>query len=140
MKKGIYILISLLLLFIASCKKDNNADQTEIEPRAKFVGTWNCKQTCTQDGTNTTFAVTISESTSNSTEILMANFNQLGSTIKIYAIVASYNLTIPQQSTPAPIYQISGSGTMDGNKTSISMSYSVNDGATTDNYTAILTK
>ncbi len=139
MKKGVYIITSLLLFFFASCKKDDNTDPTEDDPRAKFEGTWNCKETCKKDGTYVTFAVTISKSTSNSTEILIANFNQLGSTENIRAIVTGYNFTVPQQPTSTN-YQVSGSGTMDGKKTSMSMSYSVNDGAQTDEYTAVLTK
>ncbi|MDD5569867.1 MAG: hypothetical protein PHD97_01800 [Bacteroidales bacterium] len=139
MKKGIYILTSLLLLFFASCKKDDENDTPEDDPRVKFEGNWTCKETCKKDGSTVTFSVTISKSTSSSSDILIANFNQLGSAEKISAVVAGYNLTIPQQTTSTG-YQISGSGTMDSKKTSISMSYSVNDGAQTDDYTAALTK
>ena len=139
MRKSIYIITSLLVLFFTSCKKDDDTNTDESDPRAKFEGSWTCRETCKGDGSTSTFAVTITKSSSNTSEILMSNFNSLGSAEKIRAAVSGYNLTIPQQASTTN-YQISGSGSMNDKKTSINMSYSVNDGSVTDEYTAVLTK
>ncbi|MFA6923940.1 MAG: hypothetical protein WC223_06765 [Bacteroidales bacterium] len=140
MKKVIYILTSLFLLFFTSCKKDDNTNTSNEDPRTKFEGTWTCKETCKKDGSFTAFPVTISKNTSNSTEILIANFNNLGQTDNLHAIITGYNFTIPQQSYTSSNYPVSGSGAIDSKQTSINMNYLVNEGAQTDEYTAVLTK
>ena len=39
MRKSVFLLSVLVTLFI-SCKKDKNKEQEKVDPREKFVGTW----------------------------------------------------------------------------------------------------
>jgi hypothetical protein len=143
MKKIIYkicIVASMVSLIIA-CAKDDSTDNssTPTDPRTKFTGSWLCKETSHINGTST-YPVTISLNSGNSTQIFMSNFYQLGSSIQTYGVVANNNITIPSQAVGSN-FHVSGTGIMPSSgTTTINWNYYVNNGADIDTCTAVYTK
>lgn len=138
MKKTIRYLIFLAAFtgFLVSCDpNDNSPDDTD--PRDKFVGNWTCNENSTQNGSST-FTVNISLNSGNSTQIYIANLYALGTSNKVYAVVAGDNATIPQQNIGS--YTANGSGSMYSNDTKIDFDYYMNDGADKDTCSAVFTK
>ncbi len=131
----IFILASLTSLLVSCDPDDNPPDDTD--PRDKFVGSWSCNENSHQMGTST-FTVTISLNSGNSSQIYVANFYQLGTSQKVYAVVAGDNATIPDQSVSG--VSVKGSGSITSSNTKIDWNYYVNDGADIDTCTAVFTK
>ena len=119
--------------------KDEDENNTNVDPRAKFVGTWSCKETCNLDNTSSTFTITISENANNSSEILISNFSQLSPSVEARAIVSGSSLSFPQQQVSS-FEIVSGNGTFDSKGTTINLNYFLNDGGQTDGYSAVCTK
>lgn len=130
----LFILASLTSLLVSCDPDDNPPDDTD--PRDKFVGSWSCNENSSENGIST-FTVTITLNTGNSTQIYLSNFYGLTSN-KVYAVIAGYSATIPSQAVSN--FTISGSGTMTSTNTKIDWSYNVNDGADIDNCTAVFSK
>jgi hypothetical protein len=124
-------LIVCSVLFLASCEPDEETGPD----REAFLGTWVCTETSQVFGT-TSFQVNIVESSANESQVYIRNFYNLGTTEQAYATISGKSINIPQQVVSNNT--ISGSGTLSGNR--INLSYSVNDGQTVDNVSAVLTK
>ncbi|MFH0864666.1 MAG: hypothetical protein V1904_00620 [Bacteroidota bacterium] len=138
MKKTFRYLFTLasLTCFLVSCDPDDNNPPDDTDPRDKFVGSWSCNENSSQNGIST-FTVTISLNTGNSTQIYLSNFYGLTSN-QVYAVIAGNSATIPSQTVST--FTINGSGTMSSANTKIDWSYNVNDGADIDNCTAVFSK
>jgi hypothetical protein len=140
MKKQISFFIFLFVLasFLHSCdpNNDNPSDPT-TDPRDKFVGSWICNETSNQNGIST-YNVTISLNPGNTSQIQLANFYQIGSGIKLYAVVANNNATVPEQTASG--LSIKGSGNYNTSTNKINWTYYVNDGADLDTCTAVYSK
>jgi hypothetical protein len=136
-RKSIFPVLLCAVLFVASCKKDEQEPPASTgDPRDKFIATWTCQEN-SQVNSTSTFSVHISKSTTDSTEILFENLYNYGFNFKPYAQVNGNNFVIPSQVISGNTIQ--GSGSLTGNNT-INMSYTVNDGSTVDNATAVLSK
>jgi hypothetical protein len=125
--------VTAVSLFAVSCQPD------EAEPtdnRDKFVDVWHCVEQSSQVGA-TNYDVHINLSTTNTSQVLMENFYNVGFSFKAVANVSGTSLTLNQQTYNAS--QLQGSGSMSGNNT-INMSYTVNDGSSIDTCTAVLTR
>ena len=136
--KYIFVLCTLASIFF-SCNPDDTNDtppQTE-DSRDKFVGSWLCNENSHQMGTSS-FTVPISLDPNNSSQIYLANFYQLGSSQKVYGVVANNSVTIPNQTVSSK--SVRGSGTITNNNTRINWNYYVNDGADIDTCTAVFSK
>jgi hypothetical protein len=136
MKKTIrYSLIfaTVISLFFSCNPDDNNTDPT-ADPRDKFVGSWLCNETSTQNGPSS-YNVSITLNSANSTQIYMNTF--YGS-LKIYGVVANLNVTVPSQTVSG--FTVHGSGTMVNNNTKINWNYWADDGADIDTCTAVYSK
>ncbi|MFH0894257.1 MAG: hypothetical protein V2A54_07465 [Bacteroidota bacterium] len=133
------VFTSVFMLFAAfyACTPDT-PDPVVVDPRDKFEGNWTCQEFCSSDNTNTTFSVSISTNSTTESEILISNFSLLGAGYSAKGIVSDYNLTIPSQTVSSNTVQ--GTGTMNTGQNSISLSYTINDGAATFSYTATYTK
>lgn len=133
-KIKIGLFFSILILFsMAACNPDENED---IDQRDKFIGTWNCAETSTENSNTINFSVTISKDSLTENEIFMANFYLLGFDQKSRLIVNYSNLTFPQQVVCNK--NVSGSGTYSNNK--VNLTYYVNDNADIDTVNAVLSK
>lgn len=120
-------------LFAVSCQPD------ETEPtddRDKFVDVWHCVEQSSQVG-QTNYDVHINLSTTNTSQVLMENFYNVGFSFKAVANISGSSVTLNQQTYNAS--QLQGSGNMSGNNT-INLSYTVNDGSTIDTCTAVLSR
>lgn len=136
MKKNFF---SLLLAFcissmiFISCQKDEPV--TETDARLDYIGQW----LCTENG-GMTYTVKINLDSATQTQIKLYNFHNLGMDEKANGIVTGNSMNIPNQSLCQGTIQISGSGVMLTNKSSIEFTYTVNDGANLDTIYAAYTK
>lgn len=130
------ILASAFLFLLPACQPDDESTEPTDE-RDKFVAAWSCTEVSTNTA-QTTFNVHINKSTTNSTDILMENFYNIGQAFSARATVSGSSLTIPNQ-----IYNnkpLHGSGTMISNNT-INMTYYVDLGSgNIDTCTATFTR
>jgi hypothetical protein len=138
MKKNLLAIIILgaFISILYSCNS-NDSNATSSDPRENFIGTWTCNESSHLNG-NSAFQVTISLNPNNSSQILLADFYHLGTSQKVYGVVANTNVTIPQQTVSG--FSIKGSGTITNNNTKINWNYYANNGADLDTCTAVYTK
>ena len=120
-------------LFAVSCQPDTTEP---ADDRDKFVDVWHCVEQSSQVG-QTNYDIHINLSTTNTSQVLMENFYNVGFSFKAVANISGTSLTLNQQTYNAS--QLQGSGSMSGNNT-INMNYTVNDGSSIDTCTAVLTR
>lgn len=139
-QKLIYGLFLVGGLFVVSCTPDKEDDPTSPTPstdaRDKYVGQWLCNETSKVSG-NTSYTISISKSTSGSSEILIDHFYDLQAQAR--ASVSGNNISIPYQQLGS-IGFASGSGNLASTGTSLSMSYTTNVAGNKDTCTAVCTK
>jgi hypothetical protein len=126
MRKLIYILFVFSTLYLVSCKSDNNEDPitpSTGDARDKYVGTWMCNEI--SQVINSSYTITISKSTTNSSEIVINKFYNLATQAR--ASVAGNNITIPYQSLSSLGFA-SGTGTLATNGTNLALNYIVKIG------------
>ena len=137
----IHLVISLALVFLlASCSPNDSDTPTPTDGRDKYIGTWSCAETSSQNGAST-FDVTLRKNVNDENQILIDNFYLLGTSHSATVNKSGNSLTLSTQSISGNTVQGSGSISSD---TKINLTYTVNDGtggsAAIDNCTAILTK
>jgi len=120
-------------LFVACAPEEEPAP---ADNRDLYVAAWTLNETSSQIGP-TTYTVHINKVTTNSTQIQIENFYNIGFSFKATVEVVGNAMTIPQQTYNGN--QLHGSGTKTG-ANSISMSYYVNNGSTIDTCTANLSR
>lgn len=125
---------TVFVLAITSCQPEE--EPTPADARDPFVASWNCNENSSQIG-NTPYVVHINKSTSNTSQVLIENFYNIGFSYKAVATIDGSNLTIAQQTYNGN--QLHGSGTKTGANT-ITMTYYMNNGSTIDTCTATLTR
>jgi len=133
-----YGVIGLLLCaFLFACTPDED-DDPDVDPREKFTGTWQCRETSKVFGLSN-YQVKIALDPGNSTQVHLTNFYQFGWTDKANAVAAGNTIQIPTQ--PFCDHVISGRGIIDTKGLSITWDYVVdNPGAETDTCRAEFTK
>lgn len=127
------LVLAIVVLSLIGCTTDEDLNPTD--DRDKYLGSWSCTE---QGATQSTFIVTITKSTSDSTKIFLANINSLGSSYKPAAVVNGNSLTIPVYNSGG--YTVSGSGNYNSGSGTISLTYTINGGGNDENYTAVLSK
>lgn len=125
--------ISLFLMGLAACNPDENEN---ADQREKFIGTWNCTETSSQNPNPITFSVTITKDELTENEIMLANFYHLGEDQKSRLVVNYSQLSMPQQT----VCNLNVSGTGAYTQDKVNMTYYVNDGADIDTVNALLAK
>lgn len=127
-------------LFVVSCTPDKEDDPTAPTPstdaRDKYIGQWLCNETSKVSG-NTSYTISISKSSSSSSDILIDHFYDLQAQAR--AAVSGNNISIPYQQLGS-IGFASGSGNLSSTGTSLSMSYTTNVAGNKDTCTAVCTK
>jgi hypothetical protein len=131
-----------LLLFLSvsatfglvSCQPDE--EPTPADPRDPFVASWTCNENSSQIGAST-YTVHINKSTTNTSQVQIENFYNIGFANKANATISGTSITINQQTYNSN--QLHGSGTKTGANT-ISLTYYMDNGSTIDTCTATLTR
>ena len=140
MKSGIFkICFAFLTLFaIYSCQpEEENQTPAPTDSKSKCIGSWTCQETSGLNPGNP-YTVHIIDSVGTAF-VSIENLYSSGFQTKVKASVSGSALTIANQPLGTGGYTIYGTGNLLSN-TSISLSFSVNDGSTIDNVTANLTK
>lgn len=133
--KTLKIFVALLLpaiSLLSACDPDTENDPNPADPREKFLGTW----TVQENKKKLTYEVLITESPTNSSEVLISNFYNVG--IKPFAIITTSTITCPVQSFQSQQITINGAGTYTSGK--IYWTYYVNDGADLDTINAVYSR
>ena len=134
-----YLTIIALVIFIASCAKEDDPINGVSDARNKYTGTWTAQENSSVFGSST-YSITITTSNSNNEDILIKNFYNLGAgtvTIGSVNVDGSGNsIQIKQQTVSGNV--ISGSGSYSNNK--ITFNFTSNDGQTIDNVSVTATK
>jgi hypothetical protein len=123
-------------LLFSGCEKEEEPEPETpgtSDPRAAFRGNWSVSENSTETGTST-YNLTISDST-NASYVLIAYL--WGTHTKIRATVNGNAMSIPAQIVEGNSF--SGAGVL-ANASRINITYWVNQGATIDTVTAVLTK
>ena len=128
------VLIFIIILFINSCQKDTNS--SSLDARDQYTGVWNVDENSSLSGSYK-YDVSIENDPSNSSQVLIFNFYNLGSSLNVFAIATESSLTIPSQTNSGD--KISGSGIL-SNKNKISLQYTVTVGGDIDHVTATYTR
>lgn len=131
--KKYFLALLPVAFFAVSCQPE---PQEPADDRDKFVDVWHVVENSSQIGT-TNYDVHINLSTTNTSQVLMENFYNVGFSFKAVANVSGSNLTLNSQTYNSS--QLQGSGSMNGNNT-INMNYTVDDGSAVDTCTATLTR
>jgi hypothetical protein len=135
MKKLLGLIGLALILFIASCTKGNDS----ADPRDQLAGTWSCRDSSTTHVFGTqTFTVNIKKSASDNSNIIVSNFNNLGTDRNAIIAVSGTNLTIPTQIID--VETVNGSGSSSSSGSAINLRYNVNDGQSKDVVISVMTK
>ncbi len=129
----LFLVGMILILSLNACEKDDDANDPDIDPRDKFTGAW----LCTEDDKKIAYTVNIILDPSNSSQILLKNFNLFGEDKSAYGIVTNNLVTVPSQ--PILNNDVYGKGNYINAKT-INWEYYVNDVADIDTITAVYTK
>ncbi|HTL80310.1 MAG TPA: hypothetical protein VL651_01325 [Bacteroidia bacterium] len=118
----------------SSCSPED--EPTPADARDVFVANWTVNEHSTQIG-NSTFTVSIAKSTTNTAQVLIDNFYNVGAGNKATADISGSAVTINTQTFSSQ--QLHGSGTKTG-ANSINLTYYMNNGSVIDTCTATLTR
>jgi hypothetical protein len=100
-----------LCLVLVSCTDEEPVLVPDVDPKDKFIGTWNVREEIGNQVTGNYLSV-VTSNPSNTSQIIINNIYNLGSTASISALVANNSLSISQASITG--INISGSGTYSG--------------------------
>jgi hypothetical protein len=107
--KKIFLIIGFLVssaLLWQSCTKEGDPTD-EGDTREAFIGNWAVNDQCSKQ----TYGVSISLDGGNSSQVIIANYANLGNSAK--AIVAGSNIQVESQDIGNG-YSVSGNGTLNG--------------------------
>jgi hypothetical protein len=123
------------MLVFASCEE---SDLFTDDPRDAFIGDWSVTEENTLKSTDH-YNVSISNSNSDTTAVLIRNFYAISYDVSVEATVSGSRITIPSQTVSG--FTIQGYGSMPFNGKTISWSYTVDyNNGFTDSVTATYTK
>lgn len=123
-------------LFFSSCQPDEQPTPSSTDARDVYVASWTCNETSSQIGPST-FTVHINKVTTNTTQVQIENFYNIGFNFNAKVDISGTSMSIPLQTVNGN--QVHGSGTKTG-ANSISLSYYVNNGSGVDTCTATLAR
>lgn len=126
------VLLGLGLLLITACEPDNN---TDIFLRDDYLGIWDVNETAGNFAPQF-YMVTISAGPGEDDIYIQRLYNTPGT--EVLTVVNGPSLSIPSQQTGGITF--SGSGLADAGLTSISLTFTANDGTGNDQVRAVLTR
>ena len=98
-------------LVLVSCSDEEPLLIQDTDPKEKFIGTWNVREEIGNQVTGNYLSV-VTSNPSNTSQIIINNIYNLGSTASISALVANNSLSISEANITG--ISISGSGTYSG--------------------------
>jgi len=136
MKKSFYKSTVFVLFFLnlfAACNPDdiNNL----LITRDNYLGTWSVSDHEVPI-TKNNYTANITADPNNSTQIIINNFHQFGSSFSVFGVVSGKNLTIGTQA----IAGVSVYGDGELKNTTLTITYFTDDGADINKYVAVYTK
>lgn len=135
MKKQLFLFATVLTVSVlSSCAPEE--EPTPADPRDPFVASWSVAENSSQIGF-TPYTVHINKSTTNTNQVLIENFYNIGFNYKAVADISGTTVTINQQTYNGN--QLHGGGQKTG-ANSISLTYYVDNGSSVDTCTATLTR
>ncbi len=142
MKFKAIFLLSILVAFFSSCElEDNEIDNYSDDSRDKIVGIWDVVETNQIEVKSTmeNYQVEILNDTSTTSEIIIANFYNIGMNNEAIANMSGLNLSIYSQNIDG--FVVNGSGNISSDYETISLDYIVDDGSgDKDTVTAVYSK
>ncbi|NLN95079.1 MAG: hypothetical protein GX128_02780 [Bacteroidales bacterium] len=132
-----YVLfIALMLVLFPACELiDVEPDSNDL--RDKFIGTWKFNEDEKKKSDLAFYSVLISKDPTNSAQVLLKNFGNLGNFYTTYGIVTTNRISIENQLVVS--IKISGTGTYSSTGI-MNWTYTINDGADEITYTATAEK
>ncbi|MCS6917901.1 MAG: calcium-binding EGF-like domain-containing protein [Chitinophagales bacterium] len=118
------------------CAPGYEGDDCGVRSADKYVGTWSAVEVCTSG--NYAYVATIGASSTEANKILITNFGGFGASVVVVGTVDVNSLTIPGQAFGN--VSVSGNGTLSADGLTINISYTANDGTTSDVCSATYTK
>ncbi len=100
-----------LCFVLASCADEETVLVPDVDPKDKFIGTWNVREETGNQVTGN-YSSVVTSNPNNTSQIIINNIYNLGSTASISALVANNSLSISQANITE--VSISGSGTYSG--------------------------
>jgi len=126
----------MMASMVISCTTDKEDDPASPSPtsdaRDKYTGSWLCNETSKVSG-STSYTISISKSTTSSSEILIDHFYDLQAQAR--ASVSGNSISIPYQQLGSLGFA-SGSGVLASNGTNLSLTYTTNIAGNKDTCTA----
>jgi hypothetical protein len=121
-----------LTLFLASCTLDEDLGPITGDDRDKFTGTWMFSES--PAARSISYSVTISNDPSNSSQVLLKNFGNMGHSYSAYGIVTSKAIYIPSQEMSDGLF-VEGNGTLISTD-NMSWTYNIEGGGDSEDYEA----
>jgi hypothetical protein len=121
-------------MLLVSCAEEDPIEP-ETDPKDKFIGTWNVKEEIAGQVTGNYPSVVTSD-TSNTSKIVIGNIYNLGTAVKIKALVVNNSLDISLQTITG--VSIVGTGTYSGS--GYILNYTADDGSGAQTVKATYTK
>jgi hypothetical protein len=114
-----------MCLVLISCTDEESILVPDVDPKDKFIGTWNVREETAGQVTSNHESV-VTNDPNNSAQIIIYNINGLGDSEKIAALVAGNTLQISQAIITG--ITISGSGSYSGTGFIINLTVDEGDG------------
>ena len=101
-----------MCLVLISCTEEDPILVPDVDPKDKFIGTWNVREEIGNQVTGN-YTSLVTNNPNNTSQIIINNIYNLGATANISALVANNSLSISQANITG--ISIFGSGTYGGN-------------------------
>ncbi len=124
-----FIIPILSIWLLSGCIPDDEL-LNPADPREAIEGVWQCDEN-SASFQHQVYEVTISKSFADSTQVLINNFFGLGLWVEAKANLQGSQLVIPNQTIEN--YSVSGTGTINSDKSQISLQYFVSEVVTKKN-------
>lgn len=127
-------LILFALFSLHACTEEDPIEPN-VDPREKFIGTWNVQEKI--DGQVTgAYQSTVTNDAGNTARISIGNIYNLGASTSVKALIAGNSIDISSQVVTG--ITIEGNGLYAGN--GFTLNYTANDGTGAENVEAVFTK
>lgn len=132
--KLLLFLLAITALILPACELDDV--DPDADPRDKFVGTWRFDESPLKSDL-AFYNVVITKDPGNTAQVLLRNFGNVGNFHSAVGVVAGSIIAVDSQTVAS--VTLNGTGTMTTSSL-MTWTYSINDGADMNQFTAIAEK